>query len=306
MTPSDHRPRGRSFLETDAPLKPIEWFLRGLSCAVLYALLTPHAKAEEWSFLGARYQGMGGTGVAVVNDEHASYWNPGALAFTQSYGVALPIGAQAAAEGSTLVDIDRVAQFLEDLNDGELDQLIDDFAMGNPLDPAQLATAIELAAVRLAGLDDPGEGLVGSANASLLLRYERAALTGIGIGYFGADPVFDTESLSLSSLSGGSAIDQLVNPAVAMDRYADDAEPALVAQLEAIFASAMSGAPGLQAEELVFQAQQAGVDVSDPAIAEAILGLAGATAGAAGSFADNNSGAFVRGLAVEEVGTAYG
>ena len=61
--------------------------------ALLAILLAPslalveRARAEEWSFVGARYQGMGGAGVAVVDDEQASYWNPGALAFTKSYGV---------------------------------------------------------------------------------------------------------------------------------------------------------------------------------------------------------------------------
>ena len=101
--------------------------------------------AEEWSFIGARYQGMGGAGVAMVDDEHASYWNPGALAFKKTYGGAVTMGAQVAAEGSVLQDIDRVANFLDDLSDGEFDQLIDDLEAGNPIDPNQLATAIKRA-----------------------------------------------------------------------------------------------------------------------------------------------------------------
>ena len=270
-------------------------------------LCCPVALAEEWSFIGARYQGMGGTGVAIVDDEHASYWNPGALAFTRSYGVALPVGAQAAAEGSVLADIDRVANFLDDLGAGEFDQLISDLQLGIPLNPVQLTTAIELAAVLLPGLAEGGEGLVGNANASLLLRYERVAITGVGIAYFGADPVFDGVNISLSNLSGGMAVDSLVNPATAMDRFAPGLEPPLVARLEALFVQAVSTAPNLQAEELVFQAQQAGIDVNDASVRQRILDLATATIGTtAGSFANNNSGSFVRGLAVEEIGLAYG
>lgn len=268
--------------------------------------LAGEAWSEEWAFVGARYQGMGGAGVAVVDDEHAAYWNPGALAFTQSFGAALPVGGQASAEGTVIADIDAIAEFLDDLAGGELDQLIDDIEMGNPLTPDQLGTAIELAAVRLPSLDEPGEGLAGNLNASLLLRNERFSLAGVGVAYFGADPVFDRLNLSPSSLSGGAAVDALVNPASALDRYVIGLEPDVVTELTALFAAAGSTAPSLQAEELVFQAQQAGVNVDSAAVARGILDVANATINATGSFADNNSGAFVRGLAVEEVGIGYG
>ncbi|MEZ7979512.1 MAG: conjugal transfer protein TraF [Myxococcota bacterium] len=274
---------------------------------VLLLVASLPAFGEEWGFLGARYQGMGGAGVAVVNDEHASYWNPGALAFGGRHGVALPVSVQAAAEGTILRDVDEVATFLDGLAAGEFDQLIDDLQIGNALSGAQLATALELAAVRLPGLDEPGEGLITTVNASLLMRHERVAITGIGQGYFGADPVFDRVNLSLSNLNGAAAIDQLINPGTAMDRYAPGLAPGVVADLQVIFTEAMSGNPNLQAEELVFQAESAGVNVSDPGVVQAILNLATATASSAdNSFADNNSGAFIRGLAVEEVGVAYG
>ena len=250
---------------------------------------------------------MAGTGVAMVDDEHAAYWNPGALAFTQSYGVALPLGGQSAVEGSVITDIDRVASFIDDLGSGEFDQLVNDIEAGNPLTPDQLATAIDLAAVQLPGLAEPGEGLVGSIDASLLLRYERVAITGVGIGYFGADPVFDGINISISNQSGAAAVNSLVNPATAMDRYSPGLEPSLVPLLEALFVQAGSAQPNLQAEELVFQAEQAGVDVNDTTVRDSILNLAATSIGTGtASLADNNTGTFVRGLAVEEIGVAYG
>lgn len=264
------------------------------------------AGAEEWSFMGARYQGMGGAGVAVVDDEHAPYWNPGALAFAGKHGAAIPVGVQAEVAGTVIRDVDAVSNFLDGLSAGEFDGLISDLEAGNPLSASQLTTVIDLAAVQLPGLDEPGEGIVANVHASVLLRHERVAISGIGQGYFGADPVFDRVNLSLSSLSGGAAIDQLVNPGTAMDRYGANA-PDLVADLTTLFTTAMSGNPGLQAEELVFQAESAGIDVRNAAIAGSIFDVAAATASpAANSFADNDSGAFVRGLAVEEVGVAYG
>lgn len=274
--------------------------------ALLVGLGAPPTAAEEWRFLGARYQGMGGAGVAVVDDEHAAYWNPGALAFTPSYGVALPVGLQAAAEGDAIANADRVARFLDGVGSGAFAQLESDAAAGNTLTPAQLATAVELGAL-LAGLDQPGEGVAGGVDASLLLRWERVAVSGTGLAWFGADPVFDRVNLSLSNVGGGAAVDDLVDPGAAMDRYAPGLEPALVGQLEAIFTTAMSTSPNLQAEELVFQAEQAGVDVNDPTVVQGVLDLANATASTtAGSLDQNASGAFVRGLAVEEIGVAYG
>jgi hypothetical protein len=265
------------------------------------------AVAQEWSFVGARYQGMGGAGVAVVDDEHASYWNPAALAFTESYGASLPIGAYTAAEGSALSDIDRVSDYLDDLAGGELDQLLDDLAAGNDIDAAQLGTALGLGADELPGLDEAGDGLLAGIDASLLLRYRRFAVTGIGQSHFAADPVFDRENLSLSDLTGDAAVDALVDPGTAASQYDPGDEPAVVAEIEALFVAAGSGAPNLQAEEFVFAAEQAGADVRDPTVARNLVSIASQTIDTPdATFADNRSGTFVRGLAVEQVGFGYG
>ena len=280
-----------------------------LLAIVLLPGLTPveRARAEEWYFIGARYQGMGGAGVAVVDDEQASYWNPGALAFTKSYGVAIPVGAYVSAEGSALSDIDRVSEFLDDLAGGELDQLLDDLAAGNDLNGQQLGTALRLGAEELPGLDESGKGVMAGIDASLLLRYGKFAVTGIGVSHFAVDPVFDRENLSVSDLTGDEAVDALVDPLTAMDRYTAGNEPALVAQLEALFLAAGSGAPNLQAEEVVFQAEQAGADVRNSGVAQNIVAIATDTINTPdATFADNRSGTFVRGLAIEQVGFGYG
>jgi len=263
--------------------------------------------AEEWSFVGARYQGMGGAGVAVVDDEHAAYWNPGALAFDRPTGGALPVGAYVGAEHSALADIDRVSDYLDELAGGELDQLLDDLAAGVDLDPQQLGVAARLAAQELPGLDEKGKGIAAGIDASLLLRHRQLALSGVGLSHFAADPVFDRANLSLSDLTGDAAVDALIDPGTAMDRYAPGDEPAVVAQLEALFVAAGSGAPNLQAEELVYQTQQAGTDVDDPGVAANLVEIASQTIDVAdATFADNRSGTFVRGLAVEQIGIGWG
>lgn len=277
--------------------------------AILFVSSLPaveSSRAEEWSFVGARYQGMGGAGVAVVDDEHASYWNPGALAFNKSYGVALPVGAYVSAEGSALEDVDRVSEYLDDLANGELDQLLDDLEAGNDLNPQQLGTVLRLAAEELPRIDESGKGVVAGIDASLLLRYQNFALSGIGTSHFAADPVYDRENLSVSDLTGDQAVDALIDPLTAADRYAPGSEPALVGQLEALFVAAGSGAPNLQAEELVFLAEQAGTNVNDSTVAQAILAIASDTINTPdATFANNRSGAFVRGLAIEQIGFGY-
>jgi hypothetical protein len=92
-------------------------------------------------------------------------------------------------------------------------------------------------------------------------------VTGIGQSHFAADPVFDRENLSLSDLTGDAAVDALVDPGTAASQYDPGDEPAVVAEIEALFVAAGSGAPNLQAEEFVFAAEQAGADVRDPAVA---------------------------------------
>lgn len=281
---------------------------RALAATLLaIPVATERAQAEEWSFVGARYQAMGGAGVAVVDDENASYWNPGALAFTESYGVSLPVGAYVGAEGSTLEDVDRVSDYLDDLGGGALDQLLADVAAGNALTSEQLGSALRLGAQELPGLDEDGEGVSAGFDASLLLRVRHFAVTGIGQSHFAADPVFDRDALSLSAETGANAVDGLIDPLTAADRYATGSEPAVVADLEALFVDAGSAAPNLQAEELVYQAEQAGTNVRDPGVARNLVEIANQTITTnAATFADNRSGTFIRGFAVEQVGFGYG
>ncbi|MBY0401016.1 conjugal transfer protein TraF, partial [Myxococcota bacterium] len=103
------------------------------------------------------------------------------------------------------------------------------------------------------------------------------------------------------------AVDQLVDPLTATDRYPTGQAPPVVAELEALFTDAGSAAPALQAEELVYQADLAGVDVRNAGVARNLVDIANQTlTSTAATFADNRSGTFVRGLAVEQIGFGYG
>ena len=79
--------------------------LLGLVCS-------SQASASEWVMMGWRYQGMGGAGVATVNDSLASYWNPAALAQGQAWDASLNIDMSASVEGDALEVFSREVEFL--------------------------------------------------------------------------------------------------------------------------------------------------------------------------------------------------
>lgn len=86
------------------------------------------AIATEWQFVGARYQGMGGAGVAVVDDSLALYWNPGALGFAIGRDIQVPFGASVSAEGNVMSEIDSLDALARDLAD-----IVDKVGNGDPL-----------------------------------------------------------------------------------------------------------------------------------------------------------------------------
>jgi hypothetical protein len=271
-------------------------------------IVTGAADAEEWSFLGARYQAMGGAGVAVVDDGHAAYWNPGALAFGQSYDVAIPFGVSAAAEGGILEDIDGVAEFIEDENVSAIIEKIED---GLPLTAPELRDALNLAIDKLPLLDAERQGFVGSAETGLLIRVKRVAVTGIGLGHAGVNPLFDLDNLSFNT--SGSASQQIQNLVgngndrsgqLSSDGFALSQDVRTIFER---FVTPNTGNENFQAQELIWQAEQAGLDTSDPRVQQLTRKIAKATAKVGtGDLASNNSGAFAQGLATQEVGISYG
>jgi hypothetical protein len=290
-----------------------------LSVAALPLAVGSAAEAEEWSFLGARYQAMGGAGVGFVNDSNAPYWNPGALAFAQAhdYDVAVPVGVQAAVEDDVLKTADRIVNLLE-ADDNRLLDLIEDIGTGDQtnLQGSDLEDLLRLAAREFPKLAQEGDGFVGNANLGLTVRYERFAFTGLGMSYFGVDPILDIVNLRLSEDIAGDAEEQIAGlfPAIGPDPAGSHplstSGTALANDIAAVF-DAVNGDPALsqaQAEELVFRAEQAGVDTSAPLPATLLGNVASAASNAAdgiGNLEENESGAIVRGVIAQQVGISY-
>lgn len=269
----------------------------GLAAALLAA---PPASAELFNLVGARYQGMGGAGVAVAEDSLAIYWNPGAMAFDDSWGVNFGFGGNASVEGNILEILDRTI----DQWDG-LGGTLDDVQAGNNLTPAQVQSLIDFAVNGLAALDTQGKGLAVSADAELMGRYRGWGFSAMALANAGVQPFVDDINLGLSV--GVNAVDNVVG--AGNDRsgqFQNISSQSLADQITGTSAYWSQN----QAEELVWLSEQAGVNTSDGDSRRFLANVAQRTGEAVGdpglSVDGNDSGVFTRGIITNEFALTYG
>ncbi len=268
---------------------------------VLGTSLASTARAEEWAILGSRYQAMGGAGVAVVNDNHAAHWNPGALAFAQSSEFELPFSGTALAVGEAISDADDIVNFIKS---NSFDNVLTKIQSGQPLSVAELQDALEVAN-KLSSLGAVAEGFLTGLDSGLSVRRGGLMLTGRASGSFGIDPVFDIDAFSFSD--DIDALTQVANVVGAGgDRTALFTNPASQALADSI-AAALGAWSQDQAEELVYQTELSGLDTSALTIQDLVSAVASSTGGlSALDLSQNASGVVVQGLLTEEIGLAYG
>jgi hypothetical protein len=179
----------------------------GLATAALLA--AGSASAELFNLVGARYQAMGGAGVAVAEDSLAIYWNPGAMPFQDSWGMNLGLGGNTSVEGNI---IELLEQTIDDWD--SLGGTLDDVQAGNSLTPAQVQSLIDFGVNGLAALDTHGKGVAVSADAELMGRFRGWGLSAISLANAGVQPIVDDVNLGLSV--GPNAVQNVVG--VGMDR----------------------------------------------------------------------------------------
>jgi hypothetical protein len=157
----------------------------------LGCLIPGSASAGEWTLVGARYQGMGGAGVATVNDSLAPYWNPAALAMAQSYDGVLNFDIMGSIEG----DVREVIDNLEDSQD-EVDAAIDRLGLGGEPTDEDVDTLNELLD-QLERLGEDGTGVIGTGSAGLNMRWKNYAVFSRGQADFAIDPIYDDTNVEL-------------------------------------------------------------------------------------------------------------
>lgn len=276
--------------------------LSGILTCLFLCGMTGRAAAEEWLIQGSRYQAMGGAGVAIAEGSAAVHWNPGGLAFANRESeFELPLNASLAAVGDILKDADEVAQFIQD---NSFADVLDRMQTGQALTVTDLQNALQLAG-RLTDLAQRGEGMLGNPKGGIKTRWGRLALTADFGGSFGIDPGFDPFNLAFSS--AGSVTTQIANVVGAgADRTGQFSDPGSQLLADAISSGLVDWSQN-QAEELVFQAEQAGLSPSDAGVQTLLTQIAQSTADqVTGDLSQNLSGATTQALLTQEVGLSYG
>ena len=170
-------------------MKDLRTFQSIIALASLLVCLIPGSgSAGEWTFVGARYQGMGGAGVATVNDSLSPYWNPAALGMAQSYDGVLNMDIMASIEGDVLEVFDN----LED-SQAEVEAALDRFELGGVPNDQDEATLDELL-VQLERLGEDGTGVIGTGSAGLNMRWKNYAVFSRAHTEFAIAPTYDDQN----------------------------------------------------------------------------------------------------------------
>ena len=285
--------------------------------------------AEEWTILGPRALGMGGAGVAVVNDATAPHWNPAALAKRPGFAVNIAAGINLSAEGGVIKEADELYDAVsgEGPNGYTLEEAITE--LDKPNDGyADEAAAVKakndalsdiLAALNeVPGINKDGQGILGEAYGGMLIRYNNFGFSATGVGYAAADPYVNLGDASGWNLVEGEAdVETQFETMYGTDldnvggntfsttggtQLADDIGTLLGAGTSLTQTEANNAA-----NELVFLADQAGVDLDDPTIQAIIKNVAEGTALATtdGDVFTDNAGVEIKSLQIQEFRVSY-
>jgi hypothetical protein len=295
-------------------------------CALGAAAAAP-AAAEDWAILGARARGMGGAGIAT---EISNYWNPASIGMPvfghwESEDESDPLakrmerraggGPKEFGFGLTgsgqfeMASIGNIAQEVDDIADLYFNT---DFAAVQDRLNTGTATAADLQVTlqlvkQIQDLDQEGVGIYGTAVAESGVWVHTDVLSvGVfarGVGYAGIDPVVDWSFGAASAFADGG-FGEVFASTGAVNSPTTTAGASFSTQLQAV------GVSVSEANELAFQAELAGVPLSDAETVSALVKVAQATvaAGSSGTATSldtlffNQSGFWLRGIVVKEGG----
>lgn len=281
--------------------------------------------AEEWTAYGPRAQAMGGAGVALSDSSNSHYYNPAALALDKNrkVGATISISTTTAAEGDVISAVDAIATSMTGIDWPALSSKID---QGQALSPSEVSQLLKLFASDMTGLNKPAQGLMFNLTGGAEISLNKFSLFVDYSMIGGGDPVFDLGGLSFNvSATAGQQVDNVVGTGA--DHSTGSAQPFANPGSQALADSVVSLVNSgtvldqNQAEALVYQAEQAGIDTSDPAIISAIQQIASSTAGldilrgvnlpmtkatsTTAAASNNQSGLYMSGIMLREFGLSY-
>jgi hypothetical protein len=233
------------------------------------SLLAPAALASPWQFVGARYQGMGGTGVGFADDSAAAYWNPANLGFDKGWDVQLPVTLNASIENRALEKLSGLVVSFEDLEQ-EVKNIFQ-CAPNCPIGPTDILGQGQVANLltKFAAYGQQGEaGLVG-IDIGLMGRYNNFGFSIVSQTMGTVYPNTDLGKVGLAI----QAIDLLqganLTPSNIGSRVAD--------KMVAAGAGGADPWTKAQADHLVALVERSGGNPADPALQQLLTGLAANT-----------------------------
>jgi len=283
-----------------------------LVAAILAASLAiaSAARGDNWVVLGPRAMGMGGAGVAATRGSLATHWNPANLAIEWDrwtteerpfrFDAMIPASASVTVAGDVLENADALYDRVKDLDWNAIEQDLDD---GGGFDTNNLRTLLAAIATDAPRLNQHGEGVLGDAGGGLSVHIWRFGVSALAEAHMAGRTLAD---LSVSGLAlGDEGIAGIVG--AGNDRSGAFTNPSSQAFADSLVAT--YGIAQNQAEEIVYQAEQAGVDTGS-ATAQDILGdvVAATTAGGvttAEFITNNDSGINTRSILMNQFGVAY-
>ena len=269
-------------------------------CALLLSFsLSLHA--EEFHVVGSRAMGMGGAGVAVTRGVLSTYWNPAGLCPPANpdpvdfFEVALPLAVMGVASRDVLMQLDDAVDLSGQIDFNAIEERL---VAGKPLTATQVQDLLTLAG-ELPGLEAGGAGFLADVSIGLGLRKDRFALNSIGFYSAGAATRLDRSNLAL----GSQGIEGFIPPG----KGEPSTPGGLLLANDLVKAGLLSP---LQADRLVFLAEQAGVNLESDDFRRMIEDILEVNnekfPGSSGDLITaNQSGVEVGGILVQEYTASY-
>jgi len=207
----------------------------------------------------------------------------------------VPVGVGASTSENLLGDLDDVVGLVETL---DFDAVETQLGNGQPLTTTQIRDVLRLVD-ELPDLGKSGTGLISDVSVAIQLRVWRIGFSAAGMFHGGALTNLDTGLLALGNSGIGTALGATGNAP------ATTAGQNLAAQL--LGGGLVNAA---QANEIAFQAEQAGVNLSDPTFQNLLDDVVQATTNNNGGspaniLTANQSGVNLRGALLSEVALGY-